>query len=123
MEKTSIATKAAGVLGLATGAATVAAGYYFFGKNGKEHRKEAGNWTKKAKMEMLEKIKDMKEVSKDAYHEALEEVLEKYKVLDGIDAKELKSFGQELMDHWEKISKDAGKLGGKGHIKKLEEKI
>jgi hypothetical protein len=122
MEKTSAAVKVAGALGLATGAATVAAGYYFFGKNGKEHRKQAGNWSKKAKMEMLEKIREMKDVSQDAYKEALDEVLEKYKRLDGIDLKELKSFGQELMAHWEKISKDAAKLGSKVQAKKLEEK-
>jgi hypothetical protein len=78
MEKTSAAVKVAGALGLATGAATVVAGYYFFGKNGKEHRKQAGNWTKNAKMEMLEKIKQMKDVSQDAYNEALDEVLSKY---------------------------------------------
>jgi hypothetical protein len=118
MEKTSAGVKVAGVLGLAAGAATVAAGYYFFGKDGKEHRKEAGNWTKKAKMEMLEKIKDMKEVSKDAYQEALEEVLEKYKELKGVDPKELKKFGHELMAHWEKISKDAAKLADKNEPKK-----
>lgn len=121
MEKTSSAVKAAGVLGLATGAATVAAGYYFFGKSGKEHRKEAGNWAKKAKVEMLEKIKQMKDVSKDAYQGALEDVLAKYQEIKGIDPKELKKFGQELMAHWDKISKDAAKLGSKDHAKKSVE--
>lgn len=64
-------------------------------------------------MEMFEKIKQMKEVSKDAYQGALDDVLEKYKELKGVDPKELKKFGQELMAHWEKISKDAAKLTDK----------
>jgi hypothetical protein len=121
MVKTSIAGKVArGALGLAAGAAAVAAGYYFFGKDGKEHRKEAGNWTKKAKMEMLEKIKQMKDVSKDAYQGALEDVLKKYQELKGVDPKELKKFGQELMAHWEKISKDAAKLINKSSDKQIK---
>jgi hypothetical protein len=121
MEKTSSGVKAAGILGLAAGAAAVAAGYYFFGQDGKQHRKDATTWTKKAKMEMLEKIKQMKNVSKDAYQEALEDVLKKYQEIKGVDPKELKKFGQELMAHWEKISKDAAKLGSKDHAKKAVE--
>lgn len=122
-KKSSTSGKVAGALGLAAAAvAAVAAGYYFFGKDGKEHRKEAGNWTKKAKMEMLEKIKQMKDVSKDAYQGALEEVLKKYQELKGVDPKELKKFGQELMAHWEKISKDAAKLTVKSPVKKIEAK-
>jgi hypothetical protein len=123
MTKTSVAGKVArGALGLAAGAAAVAAGYYFFGKDGKTHRKQAAAWSRKAKTEMLEKIKQMKEVSRDAYQEALDDVLAKYKEIKGINPKELQSFGQELMAHWEKISKDAAKLINKGHAKKLEVK-
>jgi len=123
MAKTSIAGKMArGALGVAAGVAAVAAGYYFFGKGGKAHRKQAAAWSKEAKIEMLEKIKQMKDVSKDAYQEALDDILAKYKKIKGINPKELQSFGQELMAHWEKISKDAAKLINKGHAKKLEVK-
>ena len=56
MGKTSTAGKMAGAVGIAAGVAAVAAGYYFYGKGGKGHRKEVSDWTKKAKTDMLEKI-------------------------------------------------------------------
>jgi hypothetical protein len=120
---TSAQKVAGGVLGLAAGASAVTAGFYFFGKDGKGHRKQALAWSKKAKMEILEKIKDMKIVTKSTYQNALDDVLEKYKDLKSIDPKDLKAFGQELMSHWEKISKDAVKLTGKAAVKKSEAKI
>lgn len=123
MKKTSSAGKVAGVLGLAAGVAAVAAGYYFYGKNGKEHRKQASAWSKKAKMEMLQKIKQMKTVSQAAYHKAVGEVLAKYKQIKNIDPKELQSFGQELKAHWTEISKKAAKLAKKGKAKKPATKI
>lgn len=116
-KKTSPSGKIAGALGLAAGIAA-AAGYYFYGKEGKGHRKEAGTWTKKAKAEVLEKIKQMKDISQTAYEKVIAEVLAKYKLVKNIDPKELQSFAQELKAHWTEISKQAAKLSGKGAAKK-----
>ena len=120
-KKTSNAGKVAGVLGLLAGAAVaIAAGYYFYGKGGRQHRKEAAAWTKKAKLEILEKIKQMKDVSQEAYDKVVEGVLAKYKLIKNIDLKELQNFGDELKAHWAEISKEAAKLGNKGRAKKIE---
>ncbi len=119
MTKTSQAGKVAGAIGLAAaGVAAVATGYYFLGKDGKKHRKEATAWSKQAKTEMLRKLKQMKTVSQATYHKATEEVLAKYKQIKNIDPKELQTFGQELKTHWVEISKEAAKLSGKSPIKK-----
>jgi hypothetical protein len=119
MKKTSATGKIAGSLSLAAaGVAAIAAGYYFYGKGGKGHRKEAGNWTKEAKMEILQKIKQMKDVTEAAYQKALNEVLSKYKLVKNIDPAELQNFGKELKAHWEEISKEAAKLTNKGRDKK-----
>ncbi len=112
-----------GVLGLAAGVAAAAAAYYFFGKNGKAHRTQAKAWSKKAKTEMLQKITQMKSVSKSAYHKAAADVLAKYKQAKNIDPKELETFGRELKAHWEQIAKDAAKLIKKTPSKKLRAKI
>lgn len=112
MTKTSSTEKVAEVMGLAAaGVAAIAAGYYFYGKGGKGHRKQASIWTKKAKTEMLKKIKDMKAVSQPAYHKAVKEILEKYKLVKNVDPLELQNFGKELSSHWTQISKEAAKLG------------
>ncbi len=119
MPKASNTGKVAGVVGLAAaGVAAVATGYYFYGKDGKEHRKEAGAWAKKAKLEVLQKIKVMKTVSQAAYQKAVAEVMTKYKQVKSIDPKELSAFGEELKGHWADISKKAAKLTRKAGTKK-----
>ena len=122
-EKISAGKVAGRVVGVAAGVAVVAAGIYFYGKHGKKHREQTAAWTKKAKLEMLEKIKQMKTVTQEAYQKAADEILEKYKLVKNIDPKELQKFVQELKAHWEEISKQAAKLGGKVRAKKLEAKI
>lgn len=122
-KKTSSAGKVAGAVGLAAaGVAAVATGYYFYGKGGKGHRKEVSAWSKKAKLEMLEKIKQMKDVTETAYQNAVGEVVAKYKLVKNIDPKELQTFGQELKAHWTQISKEATKLSNKGGVKQLTTK-
>jgi TRAP-type mannitol/chloroaromatic compound transport system substrate-binding protein len=124
MKNTSISGKVAGgVIGAAAGVAAIAAGYYFYAKGGKTHRKQASVWIKKAKMEMLKKIKPMKVVSQAAYDKAAAEILEKYKLIKNIEPKELQKFGQELKAHWEEISKEAAKLTSKRQAKKSEAKV
>ncbi len=116
MQKKTTAAKVAGSLGmaaLAAGAAAAAAGYYFSGKKGKKHLKELSGWSKKAKSDLLEKVKKMKSVSKQAYNQAAEEVLAKYKQAKNIDPKELQAFGLELKSHWEKIVNEATNLVAK----------
>ncbi len=119
MKKTSSAGKVASAVGLAAaGIAAVATSYYFYGKGGKGHRKEVSAWSKKVKMEILQKIKGMKDVSQTAYHKTVSEVVAKYKLVKNIDPKELQIFGQELKAHWVEISKEAAKLSSKERAKK-----
>ena len=122
-DKASAGKIAGRVMGAAAGVAAVAAGIYFYGKHGKKHREQIAAWTKKAKLEMLEKIKQMKTVTQEAYNKAADEILEKYKLVKNIDPKELQKFVRELKAHWEAISKEAAKLGGTVRAKKLEAKI
>jgi hypothetical protein len=125
MTKKASAAKVAGGLGLAAlaaGAAAAAASYYFSGKDGKKRMKQLSSWSKKAQAELLQKIKKMKAVSKEAYDQAATEVLAKYKQAKNIDPRELRAFGEQLKGHWEKISKEASKLGTKQPVKKTATK-
>ena len=118
-ETSSSTGKVAGTIGLAASLVVAAAtAYYFYGKDGKQHRQQAGAWSKKAKLEVLQKIKQMKAVSQKAYHKAVEEVLAKYKLVKDINPQELHNFGQELKAHWAEISKEAAKLTNKNKAKK-----
>ena len=113
MAKKSAAGKIAGGLAVAALAASAAATYYFAGPGGKKHRKQVSAFSKKAKGEMLNKIKQMKTVSAVAYSQAAKEVLAKYKQAKHIAPGELAALASELKGHWDKISKDVAKLGAK----------
>ncbi|MFA5991549.1 MAG: hypothetical protein WC794_04890 [Candidatus Doudnabacteria bacterium] len=109
MQKTT--KKIAEGLGLAALAAGAAATYFFYGQDGKKNRKTLTAWSKKAKEEMVKKIKGMKKVSKANYEVAAKEVLAKYKQIKNIDPKDVEVLGKELKGHWQKISGDLTKLG------------
>ncbi len=113
MAKQSPVRKIATGVGLAALAAAAAGTYYFYGAGGEKHRKAAKAWAKRAKSEMMKKIKGMKSVSKQAYSQAVKEVMDKYKQVKNIDPSELAALGKELSGHWENISKDLAKLGSK----------
>jgi hypothetical protein len=123
MGKTSSEGKVVGALGIAAGVAAVAAGYYFYGKGGKAHRKQAMDWMEKAKADVLEKIEKMKDVTETTYHKVVDQVLSKYKLVKDIDPVELQNFGKELKAHWAQISKQALKLSAKTVTKKSTAKV
>lgn len=109
-KKSSVGKIAAGV-GLAALAAAAAGTYYFYGDGGKKHRQQAKAWTKAAKSEVLKKIKGMQSFSKQAYGEAVSEVLAKYKQAKNIKPEELVALGSELKGHWDGIKKEMEKMG------------
>ena len=109
MKKTT--KKIAEGLGLAALAAGAAATYFFYGQGGNKRRKQLSAWSKKAKEDMVKKIKAMKKVSKQNYEIAAKEVLAKYKQAKNIAPKEVEILGKELKGHWQKISADLVKLG------------
>ncbi len=100
-------------LGLAALAAGAAATYFFAGTHGEKNRKQLSAWGKKAKEELVKKIKVMEKVSKTNYEIATKEILAKYKQIKNIDPKEVEALGKELKAHWQKISGDLAKVGSK----------
>ena len=120
-QKSNAGKIVAGV-GLTALAAAAAAGYYFAGPNGKKHKKMVSAWSEKAKKDMLAKIKQMKNVTKETYLEASSEILSKYKDIKNIDPSELVELGKELKSHWNNISKDLKKAGSKA-VKTIEKNI
>jgi len=109
MEKTT--KKIAEGSGLAALAAGAAATYFFYGQGNNKRRKQLSAWSKKAKEDMVKKIKAMEKVSKQNYEMATKEILAKYKQIKNIAPKDVEILGKELKSHWQKISADLVKLG------------
>ena len=108
-------------LGLAAAsAAAIAGAYYFYGKEGAKHRKNLKSWAVKARGEIMEKMENMEEVSRDSYEKVVNQVLSKYKAVKNVAPGELDDLAKELKSHWNAISKTLAQSAKK--VKKAAKK-
>ncbi len=92
-----------------TAAAVAAAGAYFLygSKNAAKNRKAVKSWALKAKAEVLEKLEDAKEMTREEYEELVGTVVGTYAGVKNASKAELKSFKDEMVDHWKAIERTA----------------
>ena len=91
--------------GLAGAAALAAGANYFYGRDGKKHRKELQAIANKAKGEATKEAKKLKVLNEKAYHGVATAVAKRYKELKKIDASEVAAMVGELKGHWTSISR------------------
>ena len=94
-----------------TAAAVAAAGAYFLygSKNASKNRKTVKSWALKAKAEVLEKLEDAKNMSKEEYEDVINAVAATYSSLKGASRADINSFKSEMKDHWKNIEKSVMK--------------
>lgn len=102
--KTTLAVLGAGAVALA------ASSYYFFGPEGKIHRKKALGWMIKMKGEIVEKLSEAGDVSEETYHKIVDSVLSTYTKAGKVSAPELQLFADGLKSQWKKIVKSLPKV-------------
>jgi len=92
-----------------TAAAVAAAGTYFLygSKNAVKNRKAVKSWMLKAKAEVLERLEDAKEMSKEEYEELINNVATKFSELKTASKVDIKGFKDEMKEHWKVIEKSA----------------
>ncbi len=106
-EMTSAQKISVGV-GLTAAAVAAASTYFLYGsKSAAKNRKAVKSWMLKAKAEVLEKIEDAKEMSKEEYEELIGTVVGAYAGVKNASKTELKSFKNEMIEHWKAIEKTA----------------
>ena len=93
-------------IGLAALAATAAGIYFLSGKKGAKNRKKVKGWMLKAKGEVLQEMEHMKNMSEKTYHDTIDAMSERYKILKNVDEKDLNHLVKELKGHWKHIKKD-----------------
>jgi gas vesicle protein len=91
--------------GVALAAVAAAATYFLAGKRGKANREKIESWTLKVKAEVLEKMKGMSKVNKEAYAEIVDEVAARYARVERVSAAEMKHLTEELKGAWSHIGK------------------
>ncbi|MEK7138280.1 MAG: hypothetical protein AAB787_02100 [Patescibacteria group bacterium] len=90
-------------------AAAVAAGVYFYGKNGKQHRAQVAKLANKAKAEVVSKLKTAKKVNKAIYNKVVSSVMSKYSALKDMDKSEFGAIVSDLRRHWKNIERELKK--------------
>ena len=89
--------------GLALAAVAAAAAYFLTGRRGRDNREKIAVWTLKMKGEVLEKMKKMKEINKEAYYALVDEAAARYERVGRVGATELKHLTEELKGAWTHI--------------------
>jgi len=91
--------------GIAVAAIAAAATYFLTGKRGVENRAKIAAWTLKMKGDVLEKMKKMKDINKEAYHTLVDEVAVRYQRAERVSASEMEHLKDELKGAWSHIGK------------------
>jgi len=95
--------------GIALAAIAAAGTYFLTGKRGEKNREKIAAWTLKMKGEVLEKMKNLKDVNKEAYYALVDEISDRYERVEKVSAAEMKRLKPELRSAWTHISKELKK--------------
>ena len=98
-------------------AAAAAGAYYFYGPNGKRHRKLLKGWSVKAKGELLQRVERLPEVNAKDYYDIVDKIARKYAKLKEVNSKELAEFKRELKTHWRTLERKTKSGVSKGRRK------
>jgi hypothetical protein len=109
MKKSTVhKVEAAVAIGAGIAAASIA-GVLFFGRNGKENRKNLKAWSIKMKNDVVAKAKKLKTVTAPVYEKIVHEVAKKYEGMKEIGKDELQKEVAALKKEWHNAVKEAKK--------------
>lgn len=104
-------------VGLTTAAVAAAGAFFLYGsKSAPKNRKAVKSWALKAKAEVLEKLEDAQEMTKEEYEQLVGSVVGAYSTAKNASKKDLQEFAAEMKDNWKQIEKAATPL--KKQVKK-----
>jgi hypothetical protein len=106
--KSSVAKNVGIGVGLTTAAVAAASAYFLYGsKNAAKNRKAVKSWSLKAKAEVLERLEDAKQMTREEYEELVGSVAKAYTGIKNASRADIAEFTKEMKDHWKSIEKAA----------------
>ncbi len=95
------------IVGIGAGLAALGgAAYAFFGPNKKNNRKAVKDLGKKVKKTVLEKAREVKELTEPVYNDIVEQVKEEYENIKDMDEEELAGIILQIKESWENVKKE-----------------
>ncbi len=108
MKKEQKGAKIAGIVGITAAAAL--AGYLIYDNKGtKAKYNKVKTWVKTAKTDLLKKVKTLKELDREMYNEAVDQIMTKYQQVKGIASPEVKAAIKDLKGYWSTIKEHVSK--------------
>ncbi len=93
---------------LGTAALAGAGAFFLYGsKQAGKNRQKVKSWVLKAKAEALEQVEKAKQLDMAQYERVIDDVIARYKGVQGVTAGELKALHGELRGYWKDLSKAA----------------
>ncbi len=90
------------VTGLAVGGLT---GILFAPKAGKETRKDLKKVYSKVSKDVIDKIKEVKDLTKEKYHEIVDKAISEYQKIEKVTKEQVAEVATILKDKWKDIEK------------------
>ncbi|MCX7641502.1 MAG: YtxH domain-containing protein [Elusimicrobiales bacterium] len=95
--------------GVITAAIIACAVYFLTGERGKKNREKIKNVANEMKKELLERMKDIKELTEEEYLKLVDEISNKYTRLKKVSQRELSNIISTMKDAWKHIQKEINK--------------
>ena len=86
-------------------AAVAAATYFLTGKRGRANREKISAWTLDLKAEVLRRMRQLKVMNREVYHELVDEVAARYQRVGRVSASEMRHLTEEMKGAWTHISR------------------
>lgn len=98
---------AKGILtGIAAGSAALAM-FLYKTEEGRKEKEKLKGWMVMMKGEVIHKLENLKEVSKEKYEKIVDEASKKFQRSKGLSEKEIVAFNKRLKSKWKSIQKEA----------------
>ncbi|OGR77516.1 MAG: hypothetical protein A2X32_01195 [Elusimicrobia bacterium GWC2_64_44] len=86
-------------------AAVAAATYFLTGKRGRANREKISAWTLDLKAEVLRRMRQLKVMNREVYHELVDEVAARYQRVGRVSSAEMRHLTEEVKGAWTHISR------------------
>jgi outer membrane murein-binding lipoprotein Lpp len=86
-------------------AAVAAATYFLTGKRGRANRDKIAAWTLDLKAEVLRRMRQLKVINREVYHELVDEVAARYQRVGRVSTTEMRHLIEEVKGAWTHISR------------------
>ena len=97
-------------IGLTATAAAAVGAYFLYGsKDAEQNRKKVKSWMLHAKAEVLERLEQAQQMTKEEYEELINTIGAAYANLQDASKKDIKEFKEEMKAHWQTIEQYAKK--------------